>query len=340
MIVTHAGRSSRTRLIFALIFVAAGSAIATAALFGTNWVEKAPALAAVLGRIPSPLVGVFEGAESGFSPNQLAGSLLFVLPFSLAMLWQEIGRRRWSLALAFATASTVMGLILVASQSRAGIVGFAVSIVVWASIVYRLDRRIVVFLAAAGVIALFFLPIPAVLTQLDVVTAATSGEKGISVIGRLEIWQRAVLALGDYPLTGMGLGTFRQTVNLLYPLFTIKPSTDIAHAHNFFLQTGLDFGIPGLAAMLSVYILALVQTSYLDVVEPFLGSRDWAAGFVAVIVGTTVYSFFDAVAMGSKTNFLFWYFFALVFAVSSGYVKDRRARLAATHAEWDSLPRG
>lgn len=309
----------------ALVFVSAGSVIATAALFGTQWVEKAPALASVLSRIPSPLIGVFEGAESGFSPNQLAGSLLYVLPFSLAMLWQEIDRRCWLLALVFAAASVVMGVVLVASQSRAGMVGFAVSMLVWLFFLWRMGRRIIMFLAAAGAAALLFLPIPDLLLKLDAATAATSGENSISVVGRLEIWQRAIMALADYPLTGMGLGTFRATVNLLYPLFTIAPSTDIAHAHNFFLQTALDFGIPGLVAILSIYMLALVQSNYLDVAQPFAGSRNWAAAFVATIAGTTVYGFFDAVAMGSKTNFLFWYFFTLIFAVSPVYVQARRA---------------
>jgi putative inorganic carbon (HCO3(-)) transporter len=325
LVIVYAGRSPRMRLLFALVFVSAGSVIATAALFGTQWVEKAPALALVLSRIPSPLIGVFEGAESGFSPNQLAGSLLYVLPFSLAMLWQEMDRRRWLLALIFAAASVVIGLVLIASQSRAGLVGFAVSMLVWLFVLWRMGRRIIMFLAAAGVVALLLLPIPDLLSKLDAATAATSSGNSISVVGRLEIWQRAIMALADYPLTGMGLGTFRETVNLLYPLLTIAPSTDIAHAHNFFLQTALDFGIPGLVAILSVYMLALVQSNYLDVVQPFAGSRNWAAAFVATIAGTTVYGFFDAVAMGSKTNFLFWYFFALIFAVSPVYVQARRA---------------
>jgi putative inorganic carbon (HCO3(-)) transporter len=47
-------------------------------------------------------------------------------------------------------------------------------------------------------------------------------------------------------------------VPILYPFFTVPPDTDIAHAHNIFLQTALDLGIPGLVAYLALLGSALV----------------------------------------------------------------------------------
>ena len=41
---------------------------------------------------------------------------------------------------------------------------------------------------------------------------------------------------------------------MLYPLFTVSPDVDIGHAHNEFLQAGLDLGIPGLIAFIALYI--------------------------------------------------------------------------------------
>ena len=45
-------------------------------------------------------------------------------------------------------------------------------------------------------------------------------------------------------------------MNLFYPFFTISPDTDIAHAHNMFLQMAVDVGLPGLIAYLALLELA------------------------------------------------------------------------------------
>jgi O-antigen ligase len=45
-----------------------------------------------------------------------------------------------------------------------------------------------------------------------------------------------------------------RVVPVLYPLFTVPLDSDIAHAHNIFLQTALDLGIPGLVAYLALLI--------------------------------------------------------------------------------------
>ena len=78
----------------------------------------------------------------------------------------------------------------------------------------------------------------------------------ISLESRVEIWNRAQYAIADFPFTGTGLGTFREVVWLLYPLFTIPPGKDIAHAHNIFLQTALDLGLLGLVAYLALLLVA------------------------------------------------------------------------------------
>ena len=154
------------------------------------------------------------------------------------------------------------------------------------------------------------------LVDLDVSTTLTAGA-GVPMAARLEIWQRALYGISDFPLTGMGLGTFRQVGPLLYPLFLLPPTYDIAHAHNFFLQSALDFGIPGLVALLALYLLASGQGISLWRAAPFAGSRAWALGLLAALAGQAVYSLADAVAMGSKTNLLFWFLLALIFGLTA-----------------------
>jgi O-antigen ligase len=136
----------------------------------------------------------------------------------------------------------------------------------------------------------------------------------------------------------MGLGTFRVLVHLLYPMPGVPPTFDVAHAHNFFLQTGLDFGVPGLAALLLLYVAAVVQLVRLAFVPrqnpiwspfPFVTPRVLAIGWMGCLVGQTVYSLFDAVAMGSKPNFIWWWWLALIFATANWLLRDRTAEKGA-----------
>jgi putative inorganic carbon (HCO3(-)) transporter len=139
---------------------------------------------------------------------------------------------------------------------------------------------------------------------------------------RAQVWQAARWGLADFAFTGMGLGTFRKLVYLLYPTPGIPPTYDLAHAHNFFLQTGLDFGLPGLAAILLLYGAALgalwqmARRTHppLWPTLPWLTPRVLAIGWMGSMVGQTFYSLFDAVAMGSKPNFVWWAWLALILA--------------------------
>jgi len=75
-------------------------------------------------------------------------------------------------------------------------------------------------------------------------------ESSPSAASRFEIWQRAIYMIQDFPYTGIGLGTFSRVGPLMYPYFLAGPDADIPHAHNIFLQAGVDFGIPGLVAFI------------------------------------------------------------------------------------------
>ena len=141
---------------------------------------------------------------------------------------------------------------------------------------------------------------------------------------RFDIWRHALYGISDFPFTGLGLGTFRVLVRPLYELASVAPYYDIAHAHNIFLQTALDFGLPGLIALLAIYLAAAVQVYTLwrrdrspgPAVQPWRW-RTWSLGFTASLVAQTVYSQLDAVTFGSKPNLLFWALIGLVFAAAN-----------------------
>jgi putative inorganic carbon (HCO3(-)) transporter len=126
----------------------------------------------------------------------------------------------------------------------------------------------------------------------------------ISFEGRVEIWSRALFAIHDFPLTGVGLGAFRRVVTLVYPPFLVGLDHDIAHAHNIFLQMAVDLGIPGLVA----YVALLIVVCWVAWRKLHTGGQDrWIAlGVLSGVVGLHAFGLADALALGSKPAFLFW----------------------------------
>jgi len=138
------------------------------------------------------------------------------------------------------------------------------------------------------------------------------------------LWSRAVYTIRDFPLTGCGLGAFRQVVNVLYPFSTSTSGTDIAHAHNVFLQVALDLGLPGLIAYLASTGIAL-WIGWRVGCSPRTGSAFptgergefcWLGqGIVGGLVAFHVYGLTDTVALGAKPGPALWMLLGLAAAL-------------------------
>jgi len=327
-IVSHAGRRRELLYLVTGGFLLAGLAVSAAALLGTQWGNKFPLLGPLLARIPTPLVGAFDGAESGFNPNQVAGALLYVLPLGLALLVLVIKqpRIRWWVGVPLLLTVGVIGMVFLFAQSRGALAGLLVSIGVMLLLRWRHGLVLIAVGLLTGVALLPWIPFDLILGQAEEVEGVVGT---VSFAGRQEIWSRALYGIADFSFTGMGLGTFREIVRILYPLFLISPTLDIGHAHNFFLQMALDFGVPGLIALIAIYLTGTVHLVRVYRTQEWRQAL-WAVGLLGVLVGHTVYDMLDAVSMGAKPNFLFWVLFALVFT--------QKTRLAVTDAR--SVPAG
>lgn len=335
-VVTYGSRRMVQWRALMLGFLGVGGALALTATLGMQWPDKVPGLASVLQHLPSPLAGLFRGAEGGFSANQVAGTLLFFLPLAIVLLVATFTRHKqnplWWLA-GFATLALVV--LLVATQSRSGMIGFVAGITVCVLLPSRWGRWLLSGLGFA-VVLLFWLQSNFVLTLAGTVLSNDLSTLTGSLLWRGDVWQHAVNAIQDFHFTGMGLGTFRAAVDV-YPPFMPGPRYDLAHAHNFFLQQALDFGVPGLVALLAIYLAAIWQVAVLrrcpagigDQAVPIMPWRLWALGFAASLTAQTVYSLTDTVAMGSKPNVLFWYLLALILGTAGLMVGHAQPEQAA-----------
>jgi len=314
-VVSHASRRQELFRLFVLGFGVVGVGIAVAALLGTQWKSTIPALQPIVEQIPSPLLGLFAEAEFGFNPNQVAGGLLYVLPVTLALTVNAWQLHRQRILILGVSAIIPMLLVLILSQSRSGYLGLALSIAVIGLTPFRWGRR---GLLICTLVLLLALPLISADGLLNLIADAPPLEAvgGTSTFGyRQIIWEAALHGINDFSFTGMGLGIFRKISFLLYPMGDILPSYDIAHAHNFFLQSALDFGLPGLLALLVIYGLALHRTILL--LSSVNASGQWRLlpiGLLASLLGQSAYSLLDAVSMGSKPNVIFWLLLALIFA--------------------------
>ena len=335
-----------------------GLGVAGLGLVGTQWVTAKMGLWLddIVGNLPG-LVSGLPGVEQGFNPNEVAGALTWVLPlwlaFSVAMLFTKIRCRRktakldhaqgnhpfqalidvfgglklwqlWGYRIVIWLGSLFILGIFVLTQSRSAYIGVAATslLIIFLALPRGWRWGLLSIFLVVGLTLGFMLSGEGLSQVRDwVVGSGVTTERALSlntIEGRIEIWSRAIYGLQDFSFTGMGMNTFREFVHVIYPLFMTGSEKDFGDAHNEFLQAGLDLGIPGMIAFISLYIgtfLMLVRLWH-----EVSGSRYQGTGILkAIILGLgggifahLLYGMTDAVALGAKPGLLFWMLLGLV----------------------------
>ncbi len=287
-----------------------------------------------------------ESIQGIVHPNQLAGTLVAMAPVMLVMWfrysWQKRGVDRGSgvyVSSLFAIATIMSSLTILLTQSRAALIGLILGSAI---IVVRGTRSLLAY-AIMGCTALCI----GVVQFMVLVRDNTTPQPFIRLVGgansanfRLELWRQSLDAVRDFPITGIGFGTFRAVMPLFYPI-DMSPDYDIGHAHNMFLQSALDWGILGLIIVIALFVLAYIQvlTVYCSIIgtdvvsqNSLRGSRTEASmqelsvvslALLGGLVSITAFSLLDAVSMGSKTNFVLWWLLAMAYSIGNRYTQDR-----------------
>lgn len=120
---------------------------------------------------------------------------------------------------------------------------------------------------------------------------ATLGEQWEREGTRVQVWQDSLPAIGDYWLTGSGLGSFRY-VGARYRTFGGR--IFYSWAHNDYLQLGIELGVPGF--LLFLWIALAVFRSGRRARESFRSNpalESLHAGYASAIVAIGLHSFTD-----------------------------------------------
>lgn len=312
-----------------MLILLIGTAIASLALFTVQIPGEFPVLRQMTNLIPQRIISI-PGRESSINPNEIAGILLWSLPLGVVLFLALIGRLRMALSqlrpwrtvfliLALGTMIVIMSLMLLLSQSRAAILGLLAALFILLAILIA-HRSKLVFILSVVVMLLFVGSFFAFADTDEVATAffpqvGLRGDSLSTVSGlesRVEVWHRAILAIQDFPFTGMGMNNFRIVAPELYPFFIFPGDTDFGHAHNQWLQTALDLGLPGLVAYVSLWIGVglMLWRSWRQTTDYWL--RALSLGFTAVIMAYFVYGWIDTVALGARPGFLWWFLIGLI----------------------------
>jgi putative inorganic carbon (HCO3(-)) transporter len=285
-----------------------GAAVVGVGALGTDWFTEKVFRAGAVAGLPSLAAqlprSVLTPERGGIHPNELAGTIVMVLPVSLSL---ALSRRvpGW-IRLGLAVLFVVEAGVLVLTQSRGGwsgtLVGLAaLGVVVWV----RLGRgqgRIALGAAAAVVPALIGLVVFGPTRLLETMDRVVGGPS--SSVSRVVLWSRAWDMIQDFPFTGVGLNTFPFVLDAWYPTFMSAPGEVIVHAHNLYLQMAVDLGIPGLLAFAAL-LWATARAAWTAARAP----EPWASLALGCGIGLlafAVYGLTDAITLGAKPGLFFW----------------------------------
>lgn len=310
--------ASRRRFMLGIgLLVASIIPISLLGLVGTEWVYKYPQLTFLYRFLPRLITQVQTSqiVTAGFNPNQIGGTLAFLLPLPIALL---LGASLTTSRKLVIGAAILMGLCVFAlASSRSALMGLGVAIVmllIWRWRVFGVATASAVVTIAVG--ASLFLGAEDWTTSLLLSGAASPSDVG-SLAARREIWNRAFLMVRDFPFTGIGLNTFPVALSHLYPLTQVSPDAAIPHAHNLFIQTAVDLGLGGFLGFLGLCsgIVATGWRACRRIVGGEPSARAERAALVGLLAGLLAYlvaGLTDAITLGAKPTVALWFMIALI----------------------------
>lgn len=190
-------------------------------------------------------------AHGPFHPNAFAPYL------AIALLFWANWRHDWAQAVPapLVWLGAVLAVVaLVLTQSRTGWIAAVAAFAVWGLLRFRRPVRSFILPAMAAVVAIVVVALMVPSLRGRVLSLAQPW-KAPSFQFRMEAFKAGLRVWEEHPLTGIGAGNYAKKFEEIKG--SLKPwvvGAMRSHAHNFYLQTGIETGVIGLV----VWMAALV----------------------------------------------------------------------------------
>jgi len=255
------------------------------------------------------------GADLGFAPTVVGGMLLLVIPLLFVCfiyLWIKKNKNRIEkLSLVLSGGSLLItGSVLLLTQSRGAWGGLFISTVIMGimGMMMRFKRKKILAAALIGLLAIGILAGTGIYSILhaEQLKPGLKQAEG-TLLFRVQLWDLAIPIIKEHPMWGIGLNNFRIQVP--------EVRFFLSHAHNQFIHTAVEMGIPAAIA----YIAILFLMGYMCI-QVWKNSNDTWMKIVALGLGwgQLAHLFFcltDAIPPGAKVGILTWFSFASITAI-------------------------
>lgn len=235
------------------------------------------------------------------NPNVLAEYLMLVLPLALGML---LAGKSFSRKFIFSIITGIITICLVLTFSRGAWLGLVLALVVFAALK---EPRLLILLILISLISPLFMP-SVVINRV----ASIGSLEDSSNAFRVTIWIAALRMIKDYWITGVGLGL--SAFSRVYRDYMIA-GTPALHAHNLYLEMGIEMGIVGLLVFLWMITAGLSKA--MNSIKKDTWSSFILAGVIGALSGHLLHGLFDYVWFSPRIVLAFWLFFGMMSALSS-----------------------
>lgn len=273
---------------------------------------------------PTKIYGLLERPNampfgSFVSRNNFAAWMELAIAVPLGMLFTGTIER--DKRLLYVTAVVLMGVSLIVSGSRGGLIVLLLQLGFLFFLTYSFKSRSQAWLR--------ILMIAGLLLAIVVGTVFVGGETSLTRIGqeqaepintvsRLQMWGVTLKIIGDNLPFGVGLGAF----GVAYTRYDVSSGFErVEQAHNDFLQVVSDAGIVGGLLGLAFLIL-LFRLARRALNKPNEFRRGIAAGSLTGLFGALIHSIFDFGLHTTSVAVLFLTLLGILAAAGSSYDDD------------------
>ena len=242
------------------------------------------------------------GAEEGFNPNAVAGTLTLIFPLILIVLYAYLkkrehyyfGKKRMFFFVLMFLVVVLMGIVLYVSQSVGAWIALILTMILIYTFVKAKRKSFSIVLSVLFLIIAFFLNS---LINIQVEGGKERATLGRKSLIRMRLWSVGFEVAEKHPMTGIGMNMLRRSDKISYKT---------AHSHNHLIHTVAEMGIPGLAA----YLAVLVGAGIMCVQVWRKGKIGWmrmcVLGLGAGQLAHFIWGMGDTITLGGKPGIVFW----------------------------------